>query len=132
MFDNGKTTTLKKGFEYIKKARGEKVEVAVGFKYCNKCKVVKAVSEFNRQKKTNDGLNTRCKECRRVIQRKWREENPERVRESTRKWNKENPEKVRESTIKWQKENPEKFREYNRKSRQKKKEQQNADTITDS
>ena len=40
-------------------------------------------------------------------QKKWRAENPEKVKENNRKWYTENPEKVKEYSRKWQAENPE-------------------------
>lgn len=51
-----------------------------GGKACSRCRVVKARTEFNRNKVNRDGLNYLCRECSRAYhradQRKRRAENP--------------------------------------------------------
>jgi len=49
--------------------------------------------------------------------RKWRENNPEKIRKSNKKYRINNPEKVREANRKWSAANPEKEREHQRKYR---------------
>lgn len=46
--------------------------------------------------------------------RKWREENPEKIRESRERWKAKNAEKVKEHSRKWREKNREKVAEYNR------------------
>jgi len=65
-------------------------------KTCSKCGVEKELSEFDRDKSRSSGFDHRCKVCASEKNRKWRAENPEKVREKNRKWRAENPEKVRE------------------------------------
>lgn len=145
MFDASNTTTLREGLDYIKKARGEKVEVAVGFKCCSRCKVVKVASDFGKHKYTTDRLTSECKMCKREASRQYRLKNPDKSNASITKYRKENPEKIKKTLKKsrqknreryiwlqrkWREENPEKAKESWRKYRQKKKEQQNADTVT--
>jgi hypothetical protein len=111
MFGTTETTTLKEGFEYIKSARGESIEVAIGFKYCTKCKTVKAAAEMCSDKRRSDGLASECKSCQRERFKKYYRENLEKVMENTRKYRQENTEKHRERTRKWREENPEKYKE---------------------
>ena len=44
---------------------------------------------------------------RKAYNKKWREENPEKSKESSRKWREKNPEKSKEASRKWREENPE-------------------------
>ena len=53
----------------------------------------------------------RCCACHRVRAKKWREANPEKMREYGKRWSKANPEKRSEYTRRWQAANPEKVRE---------------------
>jgi len=86
-----------------------------GTKVCSKCKVEKELEEFYKDKTRRDGLHNMCKECRDLLNAKWRAENPEKVRayrvKGFAKWRAENPEKVKVSRAKWRAENPEKMRE---------------------
>ena len=45
-------------------------------KECSKCKTSKAKEEFNRSKRSKDGLQSCCRECQKKSQSKWRENNP--------------------------------------------------------
>ena len=64
------------------------------------------------------GVKWRCRECQREAVRRWREQNPEKVREEKRRYYEQNPEKVREAVRRWQKQNPEKAREAVRRYRE--------------
>lgn len=44
-------------------------------KRCSKCKEVKLISEFNKDKSTKDGLEGRCKICDREKVKSWRKRN---------------------------------------------------------
>jgi hypothetical protein len=46
-------------------------------KVCTKCKVEKELTEFHKDKRSKDGLRSKCKSCR----RKYREANKERMKE---------------------------------------------------
>jgi len=71
---------------------------------CKKCGVVFATQ--------------RCSPCKRAAYRKWREGNPEKVKERTRKQREENPEKVKATIRKWREKNPEKVKAAARKWRE--------------
>lgn len=53
-------------------------------KICSKCGEPQPVSEFNKDKHSSDGLDTRCRTCNRARALKWRIENPDK-HESYRK-----------------------------------------------
>ena len=69
-------------------------------KQCSKCKKLKVIECFGRDKKTKDGFNCWCKECVNQYSKKWHRKeylkNPERFREKTRLWNLKNPKRRRE------------------------------------
>ena len=91
-------------------------------KTCNNCKEVKALSEFNKDKSKQDGLQTFCRECKRSKDRAYAAKNREAAREKTKTWRKNNLEKAKESRRKWREENPEKMAAYKRKWNEKNKE----------
>lgn len=101
--------------------------LALLHKRCTKCGVVKYLGEFHKHKGGAGGVGTLCKECRRKADRKRRQENKERLGESSRKWYQENKEKMREYQRKYIEENKEKRRETQRKWRQKNKEKKRED-----
>jgi 5-methylcytosine-specific restriction endonuclease McrA len=72
-------------------------------KKCNKCGKVKLVVHFPKDKQKKDGLYPDCKICHNKYNKKWCDNNREKVRETVRRWKKNNPEKVREeSRIYWE------------------------------
>ena len=50
-------------------------------KKCNKCNVVKDVSEFNKTKSNKDGLDSICRECGREKAKRYREANKEKIKQ---------------------------------------------------
>lgn len=44
-------------------------------KYCNKCDTYKSVDDFHKNPKKKDGIQTMCKECRKVYHKKHYEKN---------------------------------------------------------
>ena len=76
-------------------------------KKCSKCKEVKAVDEFQKNKSSKDGLRSQCKVCTSERSRKYYEENREAEREKNRKYHEENREAERERHRKYEKENRE-------------------------
>ena len=69
-------------------------------KVCNKCKIEKLLTEFNKDRKTKDGLCTWCKSCL----KKYRQENKNKLREYDKKYQKENKKNRKEYFKKYQKE----------------------------
>lgn len=118
-------------------------------KKCHKCGAEKlATKEYFRWRKDRSVFESPCKTCELETNRKYRNDNhekliassrkyrnthlekcrestrkyyeasPEKKREYGKKYREANPEKCRERTYKWQKENTERFKEYGKKWRQ--------------
>ena len=113
-------------------------------KICSKCKKIKSIKEFGKEKKVKNELRSQCKSCfvenRRQYYmnnlekvkencRQYRINNlekfngysrtfyinhPEKIRIKNRQYRINNPEKVKELNKKWAKNNPERVREINR------------------
>ena len=81
-------------------------------KRCIKCGVEKPanVKYFQKRSDVKDGLISTCKECASQYQKKYYEDNPEKVKAARKKWQKANPEKCRANAKKYQKANPEKVK----------------------
>ena len=65
-------------------------------KICTKCKEEKAEGEFFRNKNAPDGLKWDCKACCLKRRRQKHKENPAIAKEQGRRWREANPEKVKE------------------------------------
>lgn len=65
-------------------------------KICTKCKLEKDESCFSKRSEVRSGLQSHCKECRAIPAKTYRRENQLIRRENLKKWRIENPEKVRE------------------------------------
>jgi hypothetical protein len=68
---------------------------------CAGCGEVKEADAFSREKNRSSGLAKECKECRAKIAKKWREDNPEKAKESQKKWREDNPEKMKTARKNW-------------------------------
>ena len=65
-------------------------------KRCSKCGVDKYLLEFNNRKSSSDGLHYQCRECCNIDKKRYREENPDKIRESKKRYREENPDKIKE------------------------------------
>jgi 5-methylcytosine-specific restriction endonuclease McrA len=110
-------------------------------KRCATCKELKSRSEFYERKKTSDGLEERCKDCSKAAAKKWRQANPESVRQShnrekekqarrtnSKLWKLLNPLKVLEQKRRYIAKHPETKQQWDRDRRAKKK--GNGGTVT--
>lgn len=74
-------------------------------KQCSKCKKLKKIECFGRDKKTKDGFNYWCRECVNQYSKEWHRKeylkNPKRFREKTRLWNLKNPKRKKEISKNW-------------------------------
>ena len=86
--------------------------------WCPRCKTYKAREEFFKKKTSKWGLAGMCKACASMAKRKYRENNPEKVKEANRKYRENNLEKKKERNRKYRENNPEKVKERNRKYRE--------------
>jgi len=87
-------------------------------KKCNKCGEVKTVDCFANNKTRKDGLQSNCKECDNKRQKKWRQENKNKIREYQKKYHQENRDKELDRKKKYRQENKNKLREYHKKYHQ--------------
>ena len=58
---------------------------------CTKCKKLKDISEFPRDKYMLDDLHVHCRECHNENARVWRTKNPGKYYDTQREWGKKNP-----------------------------------------
>lgn len=65
-------------------------------KRCKKCKQLKPVTEFYKEKRVRDGLQAKCRSCESERLAAWNDKHRDKFRELRRNWRKGNPEKVRE------------------------------------
>lgn len=80
-------------------------------KQCPKCREIKTVEKFSKDKNCKDGLKCWCNDCIKEYHKEYRQKNKEKIRE----YRKENKEKIREYEKKYRKENQEHFKEYRKK-----------------
>lgn len=62
-------------------------------KTCSKCKQIKPLSEFARDKSGKNGLDYKCRACRKTAIDAWRSQHREHTRAYDKQWRKANPEK---------------------------------------
>ena len=74
-------------------------------KKCSKCKSVKYLSGFGKNKNCKDGLNVWCKECANRHSNEYRKKNPEKTKKVCQAWRENNPEKKKAYALKWYSEN---------------------------
>jgi hypothetical protein len=92
-------------------------------KTCSKCKQIKDIGEFHKDKGKKDGLVSQCKSCVAERGKAYRQENKEEIAERNKAWRKENKEKIAERHKAWRKENKEKIAEWMKAYRQENKEE---------
>jgi hypothetical protein len=69
---------------------------------------------FNNFSRRGMGFRGACKTCRRIYNKLWKRENPERARAANKKSFQKNKDKVRIFTRKWSRKNPEKVAKYSK------------------
>lgn len=95
-------------------------------KQCTKCKKIKELSCFGKAKYGKYGVRSRCKDCRKIIGKQYRNQNIEKVTITKKKWDNKNPnyqQQYRQINIikaqkyhkQWCKNNREKTIEYSKK-----------------
>jgi hypothetical protein len=67
---------------------------------------MKELAGFNKRSASKDGRAYRCRECDNAASKKWRTENPERLRELHAKWYRDNKDHVNAQSAEWAKNNP--------------------------
>jgi len=88
----------------------KRIEHVNGKKWCYKCKTRKTLECFGKNKSAWDGLQNKCKDCRKEYNKK----HPEKKKE----WNKKNLEHIREYSKEYSKKYNEKIKEKRKENRQ--------------
>ncbi len=91
----------------IGKLKKKEILFSKGFKFCTKCKKIKTLSYFSKNKSCFDGYRHYCKECDKKHYERY---DPEK----RKKYHIDNKEKENYSNKQWKVKNPEKVRRYNR------------------
>lgn len=84
-------------------------------KVCKGCLKEKSLDEFSKHSSTKDGLRTKCKKCRSLEYKKYREKNKDKEIERHKKYREENKEKIKKSSQIYYKENKDIILENNNK-----------------
>ena len=88
-------------------------------KECTKCKEIKSIEEFYKDKNCKDGHQSLCKGCFNEIYKIWRKKYPEKIKEWYKTHFEYNKKYYKNNSDKWKrfrKNNPEKYKEYSKKS----------------
>jgi len=83
---------------------------------CNKCKISKDITEFNKDLNKKDELQTRCRTCKRESDNVWRANNRDYVNNKSKLWREQNPDRYKDSIKKWHLDNPDRIKEIRRES----------------
>ena len=70
-------------------------------KRCSKCKEIKLIDNFCRDKYCKDGYHGVCRGCIAEYSKRYYLDNSEKVKEKSRKWSKDNPNKTKKRFKKW-------------------------------
>lgn len=84
-------------------------------KMCSSCKRTLDTSQFYKSKLTGDKLTTCCKQCLRDMSLTYYYKNSERCNKSTVEWRRKNKDKHYTNVRRYRKNNPDKVREFERK-----------------
>ena len=79
-------------------------------KECSCCHKVKPVSEFSKNKSKIDGLQLKCKECTKQYDKKYKEENKDRLSEQSKQYYEDNKERINEYQKQYRENNKEKIK----------------------
>lgn len=93
-------------------------------KICTKCKTVQPLDNFHRNCNRKDGRANRCKACvkiyeesyrdrRRVLNKAWRKDNPDKVAAIKKRYREAHPEIVAAQLKRWRAENGDRIKGYN-------------------
>lgn len=86
-------------------------------KVCKKCNIEKNVCEFGNLKSSKDGYNKICKNCRKTITDKYKNNNIDKVKLSKKLYSSKKYEKEKNRKKEWKNNNLEYFKEYREKNK---------------
>jgi hypothetical protein len=72
-------------------------------KECTKCKVIKPISDYNKDKSKSDGLYSSCRICYAIYKKSYYDRNKKNVIKKVAEWGNKNIEKVRVNKLKYSK-----------------------------
>ena len=96
---------------------------------CGRCRIIKPISEFNKNNKDKDKINYICKECVRKSNKKYKENNKDRIKESQKEYYLKNKEKINNKNKEYKKNNKDKINKYHRNYCDKKWRENNKDKL---
>ena len=85
-------------------------------KFCNSCKTWHPCSNFHKQSRAKDGLQSRCKDCDKVFHHARYLKDKEKINVQTKAWKENNKEKIEKTRIEWTNKNKDKVKTYQRTS----------------
>jgi hypothetical protein len=80
-------------------------------KICSKCKEEKEVCEFNKDSVRKDGLRGECKSCRKIIKKKYYDENQIKILEKKKNFYENNKEYLKQKSLEYHYNNVKKIKE---------------------
>lgn len=80
-------------------------------KACNTCNLLLPLTKFHKNKNCPDGHLSRCKACRKIVDRPYIEAHKEQTRLRTRAWAAANPEAARRNARDWALKNPDRIKQ---------------------
>lgn len=98
-------------------------------KQCPKCKKVKSVKDFHKDKIKKDGLSSYCKKCACKKANEWQKNNHEKAHANKMKYQRENVNECRARIKEWAKNNSEKVSAINQRKRINKKNAEGSFTL---
>jgi len=81
-------------------------------KMCGICKKTRTSSKFHKSSKKQDGLENTCKDCKKIQNQQYYQNNKSEIKKKNRAWESQNKDKASKSKQNWKKRNPEYLREY--------------------
>ena len=88
-------------------------------KNCKKCNINKDLTEFGKHKRSKDGKDYYCRDCKRGMNRTWQLNNPDKLKEGKKKsdlqWYENNKNRKLQTNKQWKENNKEYNREWFRK-----------------
>lgn len=90
--------------------RGGKMET----KKCSKCKKIKPITEFTKNKASADGLKYKCRKCSQKDFNAWKDKNPGKYKKILKRYYENNHEKIKEYRNEYRLKNKEYFEEYSK------------------
>lgn len=65
-------------------------------KECVSCRELKDVDDFYRDTRNGDGVDNQCKECSKMSNKRWKENNPAKAAKAIKRWRAKNKDKTKE------------------------------------